>query len=70
MLLEIAQNHLKCPLVFRALFRNDLGTQNGPEMAPKSLPGASQDALGAQFLLDAASGPIFGRFSTPRNLEN
>ena len=35
------------------------------KMIPKSLPGASQDALGAQFLLDAASGPIFDRFSPP-----
>ena len=38
-------------------------------MAPKSLPGASQDALGTRFLLDAVSGPIFRRCSTPWDLK-
>ena len=37
----------------------------GPQMTPKWTPGASQDALAAQFLPGAVSGPVFASFSIP-----
>ena len=44
-------------------FRMDFGTQHGPQIAPKWTPGASQDALAAQFLPDAVSEPFFVSFA-------
>ena len=44
---------------FSGPFSADFGTQNDPQMAPESTPGASQDALPAKFLMDAVPGAFF-----------
>ena len=45
-------------LAFFSLFF-DFWSQNGSKMAPKSSPRRSQDALGAKFASDVASGDVF-----------
>ena len=64
------EKHIQISISFPTPFWTDFGTQHGPQRPPKPTPRAFQDALAAQLLLDAVSGPIFDRFLTPWNLKN
>ena len=54
---------------FRTPFRSELETQNDPHITAKSIPGASQDALAANFLLNITFRCEFSMFVTPGTLK-